>query len=365
MARIVVFGATGHTGPLTVAALRARGAHVVACGRNRDALGRLDAASETRVVDVHARDEVREVVRGADGVANLAGPFLETGHVPIEEAVAHGVPYVDTTGEQAFMLQARERHHAAAQAAGVPVVNAMAFEYAFADFATHAHLPDGGETLHVLYRQRGAQGSAGTKKSIVRVLAAPALGHEKGHLVSATPGARTHRFATRDGWRDGISFPGGEILTVPSHTPFRTVRTYVPGPASRARTVRVLSPLARTLLRGPVLRAVERVVDARHEPPRNERARGEIYLDAGARHVLIDTPDPYVATGEVVAEAITRLARDGARDHRAGVLAPAEALDAREILDALTKRMAAFGVRRVHVLPSGVATAIPEDDKPK
>lgn len=364
MPRIVVLGATGHTGPMTVAALRARGADVVACGRNRDALAKLDAA-ETRIVDVHARDEVRDVLRGADGVANLAGPFLATGHVPIEEAVAQGVPYVDTTGEQAFMLQARERHHASARSAGVPVVNAMAFEYAFADLVTRAHLPDGGETLHVLYRQRGAQGSAGTKKSIVRVLAAPSLGHEKGHLVTTKPGARTHRFGTLDGWRDGISFPGGEILTVPSHTPFRTVRTYVPGPPSRARTVRMLSPLARALLRGPVLRVVERAVDARHEPPRNEQARGEVYLDAGTRHLLVETPDPYLATGEVVAEGITRLADKGARDQRGGVLAPAEAVDAREVLDALAARMPRFGVRRVEVLPSGVARRFPADDKPK
>lgn len=366
--RIVVLGATGHTGKLAIDALRARGADVTACGRNRDALARLGDV-ETRVVDVRDRGSVHDALRGADGVANLAGPFLDTGHLPVEEAITHRVPYVDTTGEQWFMIQARERHHDRARAHGVPVVNAMAYEYAFADLAAHVHFPDGGDALHVLYRARRAQGSAGTKKSIVRVLASPAHGHEDGRLVPDAPGAHVHRFGTLDGWRDGISFPGGEILTIPNHVPFRTVRTYVPGPADRARATRMIAPLARALLRGPVLRAAEKIVEARHKPPRNDDARGEIYLTAEragepARHALVRTPDPYLATAEMVAEGITRLARRGPIEGKGGVLAPAQALDARDVLHALRARMPTFGTHPVEVLPSGVVPPAGADDKP-
>lgn len=364
MTRIAVLGSTGHTGRMVVDALRARGADVLACGRHPRTLAAMPG--ETRVVDVRSRDDVHDALHGVDAVANLAGPFLDTGHVPIEEAITHGVPYADTTGEQPFMVAARERHHERARIAGVAVVNALAFEYAFSDLTVRAHLPQGGDALHVLYRARSAHASAGTKKSILRVMASPARGHEDGQLVPTTPGAHTHRFATMSGARDGISFPGGEILTVPSHTAFRTVRTYMPGPASRARATRLLAPLARATLRGPVLAAAEALVDARHKAPENERARGEIYLDAriaegDTRRLLIETPDPYLATAELMAEGILRLAR---RSGDGGVLAPAEALDARATLAALRERMPNLGVRAVKVLPAGVIELVSDDDKP-
>lgn len=367
MPRVAVLGATGHTGRLTVDALLARGASVVACGRSKDTPAPHPAVP-TRVVDVRDAIAVRDAVRDVDAVVNLAGPFLSTGQVPIEEAIARGIPYADTTGEQLFMLQARHRHDAAARKAGVAIVNALAFEYAFSDLATAAHFPEGGRALHVLYRPRRAQGSAGTKKTVVRVLASQAHGHENGALVKQNPGDHTHRFGTLDGWRDGVSFPGGEILTIPSHTPFRTVRTYVPGPPSRARTARRVAPLARAVLRGPLMRAAEMAIDAGHKTPENDEARGEIYLHAEggsakatteSRWLLVRTPDPYLATAEILAEGILRLMRAPG----SGVLAPAQALDAHATLAALRARMPSFDLQRVQVLPEGVVRASADDDK--
>lgn len=352
--RIVVFGATGHTGALAVGALRRRGADVVACGRRQAALERLRAAHpagvETRAVDVTDAAQVRGVVRGTvDGVLNLAGPFLATGPVPIEAALRHGAPYVDTTGEQAFMHRSRQRYHSRAEDAGVAVVHALAYEYAFGDLVARARFPEGGDMLHVLYRARGAGASAGTKKSIVRVLAAPSLGYEDGRLTPVPPGRYARTFQTDDGARDGMWIPGGEILTVPRHTPFATVRTYsVAKPSTRAAT-RALRPLARLALRGPVLDAVERRVDARHHAPDNASARGEIHLVAergGAEaRVVVRMQDPYVATAEAAAEGIVRLAGRGAGDTGGGVLAPAEAFDARSFLSTMEKGLDGFSVR--------------------
>lgn len=331
-----MLGASGHTGSRVVDALKRRGADV-------RALTRKDA-------DASQKASVRQAIQGADAVVNLAGPFLRNGLAPVEAAIEARVPYVDTTGEQAFMAQVRERLHGAAQEARVPIVNALAFEYAFGDLAAKRHFPKGGDALHVLYRPRSTAPSAGTKKSMLRVFAAPTLSYEEGKLRSISYGRYQKSFPTAEGPRSGAAFAGGEVLTVPRHTPFRTVRTYYQTKPSTARAARVLGPLARVALRGPVLRFADRRVDAKHQPPANAKARGEVHLVAepSGEHIVIETPDPYVATAEIAAEGALRLV--GAA--RAGVLAPAEAFDAQEMFDAMRKTMPAFHVERFPSLSS-------------
>lgn len=342
--RLAVFGATGHTGRMTVSALRARGVQVIACGRATAQLTRLaeDPGVETRRVDVTNAGDVRAALRDADGVANLAGPFLQTGPMPIEAAIRRGIPYVDTTGEQAFMHEARRRYHKRAAAAGAPVINALAYEYALSDLAAAAFLPDGGEALHVLYRSRGSAASAGTKKSMARVLGKKCLGFEHGKLVAEGYARHRRRFQTAQGPRDAATFPGGEALTIPRHISFETVRSYMPMPPARALALRALAPLARAALHGPVLRAVERRIDKTHKAPQNEDAKAEIHLVAEKpdRRVVLTMGDPYVVTSELCAEGLTRLVGGKA----SGVVAPSEALDARGVLGALAKRSPAFRV---------------------
>lgn len=342
--KLAVLGATGHTGRMTVPALVARGAQVIACGRDSTRLSALaeEHGVETRRVDVTNAGEVRAALRDVDGVANLAGPFLQTGPVPIEAAVRRGIPYADTTGEQAFMLDAHKRYHQRAQDAGSPVINALAYEYALSDLVAHAFFPEGGEALHVLYRARGSGASAGTKKSMARVLGAKCFSFENGKLVQEGYARHTRKFVTDQGPRDAATFPGGEALTIPRHTPFGTVRSYMPAPPSRARLLRALAPVARVALRGPVLRAVERRIDKTHRPPKNDSSRAEIHLVAQKpdRRVLVKMGDPYVVTAELVAEGLTRLVGGKA----SGVIAPAEALDARGVLEALAKRLPDFRV---------------------
>lgn len=323
-ARIAVLGAGGHTGRLVLDALRRRGADVAPLTR--------------REVDAQDADAVRDALTGCDGLVNLAGPFLRSGLAPIVAARDAEVPYVDTTGEQAFMARAR----ALVRPSDAPVVNALAYEYAFGDLAARLHFPQGGEALHVLYRARGTRPSAGTKKSILRVMGAPTLAFEQGALVRARAARWSRAFETAEGVRVGVSFAGGEVLTVPTHTPFRTVRTYFASSPGKARAARVLAPLARVALRGVVLRAAERIADARHVPPSNERARGEVHLVAepDGAHVVVTTPDPYVATAEAAAEGILRLV--GRRE--GGAMAPAVAFDAGGFLRMMENAMPSFGI---------------------
>lgn len=319
--RVAVLAASGHTGRMVVEALKRRGADV-------KPLTRADC-------DARDRQGVARAIHDVDAVINLAGPFLANGLAPVLAARDAGIPYVDTTGEQAFMMDVRRAIHG-----GPPVVNACAFEYAFGDLAAKLHFPEGGDALDILYRNRHAGASAGTKKSILHVIGAPTLVYERGELHRTRYAAQTRTFLTADGPRAGVLFAGGEVLTVPHHTEFRSVRTFIATSPRNARLSKSLAPLAGFALRGPVLAAAKKLVDARHEPPRNERARGEIHLVSGHRHVVVTTPDPYLATAEMAAEGALRLV--GRKD--GGVLAPAEAFDARDTLDTMAKTMPGFDV---------------------
>lgn len=333
MPKVAVLGASGHTGRLTVEALRRHGAEV------------LPLARATGGPNVRDQAAVRRAIAGCDAVANLAGPFLANGLAPVRAAIDAGVPYVDSTGEQAFMLRVRDALGEEARKAGVAVVQALAFEYAFGDLAAARFFPEGGGSLHVLYRNLRTSPSAGTKKSIARVMGGPTWSYEEGKLRRVGVARYRRTFATSAGLRLGVSFAGGEVLTVPQHARFRTVRTYIQTKPSNARFARGLGLAARVALHGPVVSLVERIIDARHEAPENERAGGEVHLvvegerEGGERHVVVETPDPYLATAEALAWGALELARGRPGS---GWLAPAEAFDAPSFLAQLEKRMNGF-----------------------
>ena len=79
--RIVVFGASGHTGRFVVAELVRRGWAPVLAGRDAVKLTALCEAypmSEVRVATVDDPTSLDAALRDAGAVINCAGPFLDT-----------------------------------------------------------------------------------------------------------------------------------------------------------------------------------------------------------------------------------------------------------------------------------------------
>ena len=120
---IVVYGAGGYTGKLIAESLHSRGIPFTAAGRNPQkiekaleiAAARAGARSiDARVVGVtHDEASLAELFRTARVVVNVTGPFMQMGETVVRAALAAGCHYVDTTGEQDFMLAMRDAHGAA------------------------------------------------------------------------------------------------------------------------------------------------------------------------------------------------------------------------------------------------------------
>ena len=82
-ASIVVFGATGYTGRLTVGALVRQGARPVLAGRSRSRLDEVAAevggGLETRLADVDDPESLRALLQAGDVLVTTVGPFLRRG----------------------------------------------------------------------------------------------------------------------------------------------------------------------------------------------------------------------------------------------------------------------------------------------
>jgi hypothetical protein len=112
---VVLYGASGYTGRLVAEFLREYQLPFIAAGRNPEAIqaamdkvpGIETASYEVVKVD-HNVESLTELFSGAKVVCNTVGPFARFGTVVVEAALKADCHYIDTTGEQDWMIQMRD-----------------------------------------------------------------------------------------------------------------------------------------------------------------------------------------------------------------------------------------------------------------
>jgi len=330
---LAVLGATGYTGGLVVERARALGLPLRLVGRRREALEAMAVAGdEIRVADARDDSALREAFDGTFAVASLAGPFLETGDLPVAAAIDRRAHYLDTSGEQAFARLVYERYSGRAEANDVVVLTSFGFDYVPGDLAARL-AADGLEPLDEViaaYSVAGVAASAGTRRTIGHVMRQPQVAWESGRLIESRFGASTRTVKFPFGERTVVEWSGTEPLTVPRHTQTERVRSYVRAPKAAARTARIAR------LAAPLVRLSGRVGRGPSES-RRRRARfavvGQARGPKGSRRVTLTGHDVYGLTGLLIAQGTAAL-RDG-EARGVGTLAPAEAFEARAFLERL------------------------------
>ncbi len=333
MTAVGVVGATGYTGTLVVRELLGRGERVVAVGRSPEKLDALPESAERRVADALDSEAVRKAIDGCRVIVSCVGPFVDLGEPTLRAAVAAGVHYLDTTGEQAFMRTVFERYDQPARDAGVAVVPAVGFDYVPGDMAASiaARELDGTpESIDVYYTIRKAKASDGTKRTGMRVAELPCLRYRDGELVEARIGDDERRFGFPSGEASVALWPGGEPITVPRHTGAREVAVYMRMPKAAAKLVQ------RSQMASPVLKAGRSALGAQTRGPDGEaRRRGTYEVVAVARgpsgevRCTVTGHDMYGMTAAACAEAASRTVDS------VGALAPAEAFEPGAFLSSL------------------------------
>jgi len=329
---LAVLGASGFTGRLVLEEARRAELPLRLVGRRRDVLEQLArSGEEVRVADARDEAALREAFDGASAVASLAGPFLELGLGPVAAAVNAGAHYLDSSGEQEFVHRVHERF------ADVPtaVLPAFGFDYVPGDLAARlaAEQVEGPlDEVVVGYSVMGVGTSRGTRSTIATVMGQEQVTYLEGRLVRSRFGARTRKMRFPSGERTVVEWGGTEPLTVPRHTNVRNVHSFIRAPAAAGLGGRV-GPLV-----APVLRRLARFGPEGPTPASRAKSRFTVVAEArgagGSGRAVLTGSDVYGLTALLLVRGAQALLAGEARG--TGVLAPAEAFDARTLAGRLT-----------------------------
>jgi len=323
---LAILGVTGYTGRLVLDEARRAGLDVRLVGRRREALEELAAAGEqVRVADARDEGALQAAFAGADVVASLAGPFLDVGLAPPRAAAAAGAHYLDTSGEQAWVRLLHDELRAE-----TVLLPAFGFDYVPGDLAARlaAEQVDGKlDEIVVAYSVKGVGTSRGTRRTIGHVLDQDQVAWEDGRLVGSRFGSTTRTVRFPFGERTVVEWGGTEPLTVPRHTDVRNVRSYIRAPALAAK----VGGLGR--LAAPVVRLGSRLGPSGPSEASRRRSRFAVVAEArgsgGEGRATVVGSDVYGLTARLIVAGAQALIAGDVRG--SGVLAPAEAFDARTL----------------------------------
>ena len=196
---VVVYGASGYTGRLIAEYLREFNLPFVAAGRDAKRVAEaiegvpgIDTV-EYEVVEVeHTVEALTDLFTGAKVICNTVGPFASYGDVVVQAALAAGCHYLDTTGEQNWVLHARDSYGQKFADEGLLLAPSTAYMHSVSDIAANVVLEAGGiDSLEILCLFSGTPTFASTQ-SIFTILAADHFYLEQDKLVQ-WPGAASYQ----------------------------------------------------------------------------------------------------------------------------------------------------------------------------
>jgi short subunit dehydrogenase-like uncharacterized protein len=290
-------------------------------------------------------------------VIAAAGPFTEHGEPVVAAAAETGTHYVDTTGEQPFIRSVIEKWGPIAAGSEVALVSGMGFDYLPGDLLaslTAADL-DRVDLLTLAYSIRGFGATRGTALSALEMMGAGDVEWVDGGW---RPGSRNvvegrFDFPSPLGSRRVARYPAGEQITVPQHVNVGTVREVIDLSSVTPPILGPFAGLAMTatgaLMSTPVRGLAAQLIARLPEGP-GESARRAVSFTVvceasgprGHRRGVVRGSDVYGITAVTTVEGALRMAAPG-YDRRGG-LAPAQAYDAADFLDALAPHGVSYGV---------------------
>ncbi|GAB3243946.1 saccharopine dehydrogenase family protein [Nocardioides dilutus] len=326
--RVLVYGATGHTGRFVIDELLRRGLTPVLAGRSAERLAAVDpryAALDRRVArsdDDH--DVLREAAAGVGAVINCAGPFIDTAVPLARAAVDVGAHYLDVTAEQPAVQEVYRELDGPARQAGVTVVPAMAFYGGLADLMVTAALEgeSGADEVEVAIGLDRWWPTEGTRATGARNTAVRQVIRD-GELTPLADPAPTGTWSYPEplGDQPVVELPFSEVVVIDRHLAVGELRSHL-NTASLAE------------LRDSATPPPAAVDDTGRS---SQRFVVDVVVRRGSdtRRVTSSGRDIYAVTAPIVVEGAVRLL-DG-RHRGSGAMAPGQAFDAGDVLAALER----------------------------
>jgi len=335
----VIYGATGVTGRLVLAAALEQGQRPVVAGRDASGVRALAEREglEWAVVALDDRLALEALLRRSSRVLHTAGPFTRTAAPMLDACLATATPYLDVAGELDAVAATLARD-AEARGAGIPLVAGAGFGVTAGDcIAAHvAHRRPGAKRLLIGVDARNVHRSVGAALSRLEVMGAGGAWIEGGALVR---GAIAHRRfgAGVDGHgQTFVAAPMAEALAAHRTTGIADVVAGIPVPRGVAPLMPWVAPLLQGLARRPALRRlvthggrpVEAPESAGRQPPLRSAVWAQASDDEGSVTSVLEMGEGYA----FAAAALVLAARRVGEPALAGSFTPAAAFGADFVL---------------------------------
>jgi short subunit dehydrogenase-like uncharacterized protein len=188
---VVVYGASGYTGRLICEYLREFCVPFIAAGRDRariqEALDSIPGINtvDHEVVEVdHEVGQLSDLFAQAKVVCNTVGPFAKFGPQVVEACIRAGTHYVDTTGEQDWLIESDGTYGAEMAAKGLLLSPGIAQMYTTGEIAANVCLETPGlDTLDILVFWKGSPTIASTQTILVNAAMSKAYYLEQNEYV--------------------------------------------------------------------------------------------------------------------------------------------------------------------------------------
>ena len=214
---VVVYGASGYTGRLICEYLREFNVPFIAAGRDKariaevlDKVPGIDTIEHEIVEVEHQVAPLTELLDGARVVCNTVGPFAQHGGEVVEACIATGCHYLDTTGEQDWLIQCDEVYGQRMADKGLLLAPGVAQMYTTGEIAAGLCLETPGlDTLDILVFWKGMPTIASTRTILVNAALAKAHYLEQNEYVEWPADAGLYSVTVPGQHETGLALPWG------------------------------------------------------------------------------------------------------------------------------------------------------------
>jgi short subunit dehydrogenase-like uncharacterized protein len=214
---VVVYGASGYTGRLVCEYLREYQVPFIAAGRDKariaealDKVPGIDTVEHDIVEVAHEVQPLAELFDGASVVCNTVGPFAQHGGEVVEACISAGCHYLDTTGEQDWLVVCDERYGPQMAAKDLLLAPGIAQMYTTSEIAAQLCLEKPGvDTLDVLVFWKGTPTVASTLTILVNACLSKAYYLEQNQYAEWPADAGLYVVVVPGQHETGLALPWG------------------------------------------------------------------------------------------------------------------------------------------------------------
>src|SRR6266550_7976929 len=214
---VVVYGASGYTGRLICEYLREFNVPFIAAGRDKariaealDKVPGIDTVAHEIVEVEHQLAPLTELLDGARVVCNTVGPFAQHGGEVVEACIATGCHYLDTTGEQDWLIQCDEAYGQRMADKGLLLAPSVAQMYTTGEIAAGLCLETPGlDTLDILVFWKGLPTIASTRTILVNAALSKAHYLEQNQYIEWPADGGLYNVTVPGQHETGLALPWG------------------------------------------------------------------------------------------------------------------------------------------------------------